>query len=499
MALLGSSCSLRYCQRPWRVGYLVVVFVPVPDIYRPWDWRSGSDEFEQEEDALEAEAQIARADFTQQYRNRLRQHVAVRTEAAQGVADRPRPWPSKTVAAPEPTQSQHAKDKIENQFQALSKYSSRLRNLHMPYDLVGVGVNRKGPFVTANMKDKSDRATNEHLLNPRMRIILVKMTGRELIYEVNSRVSTGKKANVYHGHNNYALKIYNTFKLVPKDRDRYFLKDSGSVETRNLKRSRTAGIRCPKPIEVRENVLVMTVVGDQDVWSLMYAPGPHPRLKDADIPEFASPDLYAELLLMTRKMFVETKLIHADLSEYNTLYHVDYPPADPTPAHAPVEPAPEAPSVEHGHSHAFDFLRADLRNVEGFFAKRGVPTLGLQRTFDFAMRDRVPDGGGPSPEEAVLRAWMAEPAHGSGGVSDGEPENSICKDTIWIVAPGRGKGGGDPNDANANRGRRRGEESASGDEDEDAQEGRRERKPRGHRHGDKEAKKVRAVTLHERI
>lgn len=37
-------------------------------------------------------------------------------------------------------------------------------------------------------------------------------------------------------------------------------------EMRNLKRLRTAGIRCPEPIEVRENVLVMTFVGDKDGW-----------------------------------------------------------------------------------------------------------------------------------------------------------------------------------------------------------------------------------------
>ena len=37
-------------------------------------------------------------------------------------------------------------------------------------------------------------------------------------------------------------------------------------EMRNLKRLRAAGIRCPEPIEVRENVLVMTFVGDKEGW-----------------------------------------------------------------------------------------------------------------------------------------------------------------------------------------------------------------------------------------
>jgi len=58
---------------------------------------------------------------------------------------------------------------------------------------LGVGVNRKGPSATANMKDKSDRATSEQVLDPRTRIILFKMIGRGLIFEVNGCVSTGKE------------------------------------------------------------------------------------------------------------------------------------------------------------------------------------------------------------------------------------------------------------------------------------------------------------------
>lgn len=58
---------------------------------------------------------------------------------------------------------------------------------------MGVGVNRKGPSAHANVKDKSDRATNEQVLDPRTRIILFKMIGRGLIHEVNGCVSTGKE------------------------------------------------------------------------------------------------------------------------------------------------------------------------------------------------------------------------------------------------------------------------------------------------------------------
>ncbi|CDO71483.1 hypothetical protein BN946_scf184909.g77 [Trametes cinnabarina] len=458
------------------------------------DEESEPDEFEQEEDELEAEAfqtlraededwEIAERDFTKQY-NRLRQHVAVRTGTAQGVtsainqraavAPLPavnRPRPAKSTAAQADERAQHAKDKAENQLQALAKYSSRLRNLDMPYDL-GVGVNRKGPSATANMKDKSDRATSEQVLDPRTRIILFKMIGRGLIYEVNGCVSTGKEV----------------------------------------------GIRCPEPIEVRENVLVMTFVGDKDGWA-------SPRLKDADIPEAAFPELYVELLLMTRKIFIECKLVHADLSEYNILYHIDdtaasEPKSEPiraeNPSHTSTQPPAEfsaeasspaigtasaveedpargsqfprghlwiidvSQSVEHDHPHAFDFLRADLRNIEDFFSKRGVHTLGLRRSFEFITRDCLADG---TQEEDVLRQWMdsaepdgrddgERPAEGAADkahedevfmrsyiprtlnevydperdvdvLTRGEGEKLIYKDTIGIVAPEQNKGAKD--------------------------------------------------------
>lgn len=37
-------------------------------------------------------------------------------------------------------------------------------------------------------------------------------------------------------------------------------------EMRNLKRLEAAGIRCPRSLEVRENVLAMEFLGDTDGW-----------------------------------------------------------------------------------------------------------------------------------------------------------------------------------------------------------------------------------------
>jgi RIO kinase 1 len=122
----------------------------------------------------------------------------VRTGNAQGVASSIN---KKTAVAALPavnhprksaTVGQEQKDKTADQLAALVKYSSRIAKIEQPY-VMGVGVNRKGPSSYANAKDKSDRATNEQVLDPRTRIILFKMIGRGLIHEVNGCVSTGKE------------------------------------------------------------------------------------------------------------------------------------------------------------------------------------------------------------------------------------------------------------------------------------------------------------------
>jgi RIO kinase 1 len=47
-------------------------------------------------------------------------------------------------------------------------------------------------------------------------------------------------------------------------------------EMRNLKRLVSAGILCPDPLEVRENVLVMGFLGDKEGWCVPYNPAAYP-------------------------------------------------------------------------------------------------------------------------------------------------------------------------------------------------------------------------------
>ncbi|KAH9815769.1 RIO1 family-domain-containing protein [Melampsora americana] len=293
-------------------------------------------------------------------------------------------------------------DKVTDQLISLSsKYSNKISL----GDLNSTST-RKGGFERLNHTDRSDRATNEQVLDPRTRLVLFKMLGRGLLDRIEGCISTGKEANVYHAISlvdhftselkpiSLALKIYKTSILVFKDRDRYvtgeFRFRSGYAkknprkmvrlwaekELRNLKRLAEKKIRCPRVLEVRSNVLVMEFLAlenqdedeDEGTWK------PSPRLKDALLPNLGHglEELYWELMAMVRIMYQQCKLVHADLSEYNILYHRGH-----------LYIIDVSQSVEHDHPSSFDFLRSDLTNVDQFFCKLGVKTLGLKKSFEF--------------------------------------------------------------------------------------------------------------------
>ncbi|KAI0057816.1 RIO1-domain-containing protein [Artomyces pyxidatus] len=481
--------------------------------------------------------EVAERDFTKQY-NRLKQHLAVHSGNAQGVASSIKQTTAvaSLPAVNRPRTTAKTKDQTSDQLAALAKYSSRLAKIDMPYEM-SVGINRKGPSSYANMKDKSDRATSEQVLDPRTRIILFKMIGRGLIHEVNGCVSTGKEANVYHAltpeSTHLALKIYKTSILVFKDRDKYVTGEYrfrrgysrrnprkmvrlwAEKEMRNLRRLVAAGIPCPDPMEVRENVLVMTFLGDKEGWA-------SPRLKDAEIDKAAYPKLYAELVLNVRKLFHQCKLVHADLSEYNILYH-----------EGQLYIIDVSQSVEHDHPSAFDFLRSDLKNVEDFFSKNGVQCLGLRRCFEFIIREKLE---GASPDEAFQKALLEaasgdaeeevthdaadahedsvflqsyiprslnelyDPERDADALRRGARSTLIYADTIGLVEPTPQEAPKatvvrfeEASEDETSSEDARGEGEESDESDHEAEDGKtfQDRPPRGHRHEDRDAKKDR--------
>lgn len=246
--------------------------------------------------------------------------------------------------------------------------------------------NRKADADRYRAKDKHDRATAEQVMDPRTRMILFKLLNRGLITEINGCISTGKEANVYHATSKtdaeYAIKIYKTSILVFKDRDKYvsgefrfrsgycrhnprkMVRTWAEKEMRNLLRMKNAGLNVPEPILLRSHVLVMTFCG-KNGW-------PAPKLKDVDISTTKARELYLDCVIMMWNIFNKCKLVHADLSEFNLLYH-----------DGKIVVIDVSQSVEHDHPHAFDFLRKDCTNITDFFAKKDVATMTVRELFTF--------------------------------------------------------------------------------------------------------------------
>jgi RIO kinase 1 len=420
---------------------------------------------------------------------------------------------------------------VDDQMASLSKHAGKIR-------LDGTGEKGK-----TSGKDKSDRATSEQVLDPRTRIILLKMINQEYLSEVNGCLSTGKEANVYGALSmpkpvngevdatplHRAVKVYKTSILVFKDRDRYvtgehrfrsgynkgnnraMVKVWAEKEFRNLTRLHVAGIPCPQPVVRRDNVLVMGFLGDKKGWAA-------PRLRDAELQGEDVDEqwrvLYLQLLGLMKRMYHTCKLVHADLSEYNVLYH-----------QKKLFIIDVSQSVEPDHPRSLEFLRMDIKNVSDFFRRKNVDVLSEQAVFGFITSH---DGAISEPKlsEALEKLFSERPAEKEGDAAAAEQEvaNEVFRkqyipQTLEQVydferdADKVGKGqahdlvyrnlladkvpmsSGNEADGEETGGASLGTESESveGSEDEDEDDESRFEKgtPRGKRFEDKEAKKVR--------
>ncbi|XP_054870750.1 LOW QUALITY PROTEIN: serine/threonine-protein kinase RIO1-like [Amphiprion ocellaris] len=194
------------------------------------------------------------------------------------------------------------------------------------------------------------------------------------------------QANVYHAStaagDSRAIKIYKTSILLFKDRDKYvsgefrfrhgyckgnprkMVRTWAEKEMRNLIRLQMAGIPSPEPMLLRSHVLLMSFIGKENM--------PAPLLKNVSLSESKARELYLQVLQNMRKLFQDARLVHADLSEFNMLYH-----------DGDAYIIDVSQSVEHDHPHALEFLRKDCSNVNEFFGKRGVAVMTVRELFDF--------------------------------------------------------------------------------------------------------------------
>ncbi|XP_023255092.1 serine/threonine-protein kinase RIO3-like, partial [Seriola lalandi dorsalis] len=127
------------------------------------------------------------------------------------------------------------------------------------------------------------------------------------------------------------LKVFKTTLNEFKNRDRYIKDDYRFIdrfsklnprkiirlwaekEMHNLSRMKKAEIPCPEVVMLKKHILVMSFIGKDHV--------PAPKLKDARLGSEDMKNAYYQVLHMMQQLFQECNLVHADLSEYNMLWH----------------------------------------------------------------------------------------------------------------------------------------------------------------------------------
>ena len=120
-------------------------------------------------------------------------------------------------------------------------------------------------------------------------------------------------------------------------------------EFKNLKVASEAGVNCPKPLAFKENVLIMSFLGENGKIAS--------RLIDV-VPD--NPEMLYKMVLENLRKLVRSGLVHSDLSSYNILlweepYFIDL-------SHATTVDNQTAPEL----------LKRDIKNINSYFSKLNV-------------------------------------------------------------------------------------------------------------------------------
>jgi len=227
----------------------------------------------------------------------------------------------------------------------------------------------------------SERATLEEVFDQATRMVIYKFFTEGILNEVHGVVSAGKEARVYWGKNkegkDLAVKIYLTssaefkkgmFKYIEGDyRFKGVKHDTRSLifawaqkEFRNLEQASRAGVSVPKPIAVKNNVLVMEFIGEDGVSA--------PSLKE-QLP-VEPENTYRQLLMYMTRLYRKADLVHGDLSEYNIMMWKGEPVLFDM-----------SQSVPSSHPLAKSLLERDLTNVNRFFSRFGVKVLTVETAY----------------------------------------------------------------------------------------------------------------------
>ena len=212
-------------------------------------------------------------------------------------------------------------------------------------------------------------------------MVIYDFLNKGVIDEIHGVVKAGKESRVYWGKdkqgNELAIKIYLTvsaefrkgmWKYIEGDpRFKGVKRDTRSLvfawaqkEFRNLEQATMAKVRVPKPIAVKNNVLIMEFIGKNGVSA--------PSMKEQ--PPENPGKTYKTLLTYLRRLYRKAELVHGDLSEYNIMIWRGKPVIFDVSQAVPLS-----------HPLAESLLHRDLNNLNRFFKRLGVEVLSTEECY----------------------------------------------------------------------------------------------------------------------
>lgn len=215
-----------------------------------------------------------------------------------------------------------------------------------------------------------DRKTADLVFDRRTLKAIYELMSRNAIDIIDFPISSGKESVVFKAilKNGKAvvIKIYkvstlrfaNIWKYIEGDyrfsKERIDRSNIVNIwakkEFTNLSLLKRYGIPAPKPIAYHKNLLMMSYIGTQRT--------PAPMLKDS-VADYEN--VYEQVREDMVKMYRDAKIVHADMSEYNVLYHRKK---------AYIVDLGQAVSKEHPAAEYF--LERDVNNITRFFKNKGV-------------------------------------------------------------------------------------------------------------------------------
>jgi RIO kinase 1 len=227
----------------------------------------------------------------------------------------------------------------------------------------------------------SDRAVLEEVFDRSTLMLIYDFLNKGTINEIHGVVRAGKESRVYWGKDKegkeLAIKIYLVvssefrkglvkyiegdprFKGV-KHNTRSLIFAWAQKEFKNLELAIRAEVRVPRPIAVKNNVLIMEFIGENGECA------PSLKEKNPRNPE----KIYEALLIYLQKLYCKAELVHGDLSEYNIMIWKGKPVIFDM-----------SQAVLLVHPMADFLLHRDLTNLNKYFSRLGVKVPSVDESY----------------------------------------------------------------------------------------------------------------------